>query len=251
MSDERLEQFRREPPREFADALYARLLTLPDERVSERTAAETLRSWLLRRALPSFSLSFLLMAFVAGLLPPLRAGLWELASGRRYEAPAALPYTAVPMTVATAEAQTSLPVTLTRIPQWTPAGFVLSGTLTAYKLLTGTFDSPNHGADQMPDQTHLPASTRVDYTWHDELGRQITLALQSDEAGHAAQPITATSLLQVANVHGYSATLSELTYQPGWVSLSWAADGVRYNLLAPQDVLSSTLIKMAESIPNL
>ena len=181
------------------------------------------------------------MAFVAGVLPPLRTGLWQLASGHRYETPALVTYTMVPMTVATDAAQTSLPVTLTRIPQWTPAGFVLSTTLTAYKLLTGTSDVPN-------EATNLPISTRADYTWHDELGRQITLALQS---AHQVQPITATTLLQLATINGYSATLSELTFQPGWLSLSWEVTDTRYSLMAPRDILSTTLIKMAESIPAL
>ena len=238
MNDKFLNQFQRRPPGEFAEALYARLAALPD---TEPTSVETLKNWLLRRALPSFSVSFLLMAFVAGLLPPLRSGLWQLASGRNYEAPA-IAYRTVPMTVVTADAQLSLPVTLTRIPQWTPVGFVLSTTITAYKLLTGTSDVP----DTMPVST--ATSTRVDYTWHDELGRQITLALQP---AHDALPITATSLLQLASINGYSATLSELTYQPGWLNLSWEVAGTQYNLLAPRGILSTTLIKMAESVPSL
>jgi hypothetical protein len=236
MNDDYLNQFQRKPPSKFTEALYARLAALPD---TELTSVESLKNWLLRRALPSFSVSFLLMAFVAGLLPPLRASLWQLASGRNYEVPAAS-FMAVPTTLATSDAQLSLPVTLTRIPQWTPAGFVLSTTITAYELLTGTSGAP----DTLPMST----STRVDYTWHDELGRQITLALQPAQG---AQPITATSLLQPASIHGYSATLSELTYQPGWLNLTWEVAGTQYSLMAPQDVLSTTLIKMAESIPSL
>jgi len=238
MKDEVLTQFQRRPPGEFAEALYARLAALPDSEPVSTSSVETLKNWLLRRALPSFSLSFLLMAFVAGLLPPLRTGLWQWASGRNYEMPAIATYASEPQTVATADAQLSLPVTLTRIPQWTPAGFVLSSTITAYRLLTGTSDA----------SASMPVSTRVDYTWHDELGRQITLALQP---AHDAQPITDTSLLQLASIHGDSATLSELTYQPGWLSLTWEVAGTQYSLLAPQGVLSTTLIKMAESVPSL
>ena len=205
---------------------------LVEERVEQNLDAEALRR-LLRSALPSFGLSVVLMAFVAALFPPVRVGLAQFIAR-------ATPISSNPtqstnqanvIVLTLQQAHASLPVTLTRIPSLAPNGFVMSSTLMVYRMLTGTSNSI--------------AETRADYFWQSNAGESLVLSVQAETT---AQPITQTTHAQPVRVNGHEAAMADLLHRKDWTSLTWRDGGMHYSLLAPRSILSSTLIKMAESV---
>ena len=227
-NQEFLKSLQKAPPHTFSDELYARLMQLPDEPARKPTAWD----WLLRSALPSLGISVVLMAFVAALFPPVRVGLAQFIARAtpisNSNAQNVHKDNVVMLTLQ--QARASLPVTLTRIPALSPNGFVMSGTLLVYKMLSSTSDSI--------------AEIRADYFWQGDAGENLMLAVQAEAT---AQPITQTAHAQPVRVNGHEATLAELVHRRDWLSLTWQEGGMHYSLLAPRSILSSTLIKMAES----
>jgi hypothetical protein len=211
------------PPTAFSEALYARLAQLPNE-----PRNPSAWDWLLRSALPSFGLSVVLMAFVAALFPPVRIGLAQFIARATpiSSNPAQSAHEDNVVVLTWQQARTSLPVTLTRIPALAPNGFVMSGTLLVYKMLTGT------------------GETRADYFWQSDSGENLMLAVQAEAT---VQPITQTALAQPVRINDHDAILSDLVHRKDWVSLTWQDGTAHYSLLAPRRILSTTLIKMAES----
>ena len=228
-NEEFLKSLQKAPPQAFSNTLYARLMQLPDEPTRKPTAWD----WLLRSALPSLGVSVVLMAFVAALLPPVRVGLAQFIARATpiHSNPAQSTHESNVIVLTLQQARASLPVTLTRIPALSPNGFVMSSTLLVYKMLTGT--SENRSAQ------------RADFFWQSEAGESLVLAVQAEAT---AQPITQTAQAQPVRVNGHEATLADLVHRKDWMSLTWQDGEMRYSLLAPRSILSSTLIKMAESV---
>ncbi len=224
-NEEFLTSLQKTPPQAFADALFARLVQLPDEPARKPSPWD----WLLRGALPSFGISVVLMAFVAALLPPVRVGLAQFIARATSinNSPAQNAHESNVIVLTLQQARASLPVTLTRIPALSPNGFVMSGTLLVYKMFSSTNES------------------RADYFWQSDSGESLVLAVQAEAT---AQPITQTTRAQPVRVNGHEAALADLVHRKDWMSLTWQDGEMRYSLLAPRSILSGTLIKMAESM---